>query len=62
MTYLNQFQGSSSLSELEILHEEMAALIRELQKYANNLRSLSAYMELDPDVVADQIEDIIHGR
>lgn len=49
-------------TELEILHEEMAALINELQKYANNLRELSAYMELDPDVVADQIEDIIHGR
>lgn len=49
-------------TELEILHEEMAALVSEIQKYANNLRSLSDYMELDPDVVADQLEDIIHGR
>lgn len=52
---------SSPKTELEILHEEMAKLVTELRAYANNLRSFSAYMELDPDVVADQIEDIING-
>jgi hypothetical protein len=49
------------LTEEEILRQELGSLITALRTYANNLRSLSAYMELDPEVVADQIEEIING-
>lgn len=60
----SQSPESSSASgdtELEIAHKEIAQMILEFRQYANNLRSLSEYMDLDPDVVADQIEEIING-
>jgi hypothetical protein len=47
--------------EVDALRQELSTLIIDLRLYAHHLRSLNAYMKLDPDVVADQIEEIING-
>lgn len=52
---------SSSLDEANVLRQELGSLIIELRAYAKGLRDIG-YKQVDPELIAEQIEDIIGGE